>query len=172
MNFAIYIIPIFVAFVLIFAVFKKVDVFKEFTKGAKENLGIGLDILPSLVFLLLAIEMFKASGALQALVSLLSPIASVFGIPADCLPLALMRPVSGSGALSILSTTLQSNHPDSFVGRVASVLMGSTETTFYTIAVYFGATKVKKTRHALVSSLAGDFTALIMSSLTVSLLLH
>lgn len=171
MNLSSLVIPIFILGIFLYALAKKVDLFSEFTSGAKENLKVGFDILPSLVALMLAVEMFKASGAMSALTSLIRPVTDFIGFPAECVPLALMRPVSGSGALSILDEILSTNSPDSFVGRVASVLLGSTETTFYTVAVYFGATKIKKTRHAVPSALIGDFTAFILSALTVRLML-
>lgn len=171
MNLSSLVIPLFVLVVFVYCICKKVDIFGEFVKGAKDNILIGFDILPSLVALMLAVEMFKASGAMTAITELISPLTEKIGLPGECVPLALMRPVSGSGALSILEGILESHSPDSYIGRVASVLLGSTETTFYTIAVYFGATKVRKTRHALPSALAGDFTAFILSALSVRLLL-
>lgn len=172
MNFSGIIIPVFVMGIILYGICKKVDIFSVFVSGAKESLIVGFDILPSLVALMLGVEMFKASGAMSAIVSLLSPLTSFIGLPGECIPLALMRPISGSGAMSILQGIFETNSPDSFVGRVASVLLGSTETTFYTIAVYFGATKIKKTRHALPSALAGDITAMLLSGLAVRLLMH
>lgn len=165
-----------VVIVLIFGVFawglyKRVDVFTAFTDGAKENLKTAVGLLPTLVMLLLGVGMFRASGALEALTGAVAPFIEKIGFPADCLPLALLRPVSGSGALSIMESILNEKGADSFSGRVASVLMGSTETTFYTIAVYFGATKVKKSRHAVPAALAGDITAFLLSSLAVRLFL-
>ena len=115
--------------------------------------------------------MLRSSGAAELISNLLEPLTRLIGLPAECVPLALMRPVSGSGALSMLEELLSSHGPDSFVGRVASVLMGSTETTFYTVAVYFGATKIKRTRQTLPSALLGDLTAFILSALTVRLIL-
>lgn len=171
MNFSSVIIPVFVLGIFLYGLYKKVDIFNAFVSGAKESILVGFDILPSLVALMLGVEMFKASGAMTAMTGLLSPLAGFLGLPEQCIPLALMRPVSGSGALSILKGIFETNSPDSYVGRVASVLLGSTETTFYTIAVYFGATKVKKTRHALPSALAGDITAMLLSGLAVRLFL-
>ena len=171
MNFSAVVIPVFLLTVLGYGLYKKVDVFSAFIAGAKENILVGFDILPSLVTLMLAVSVFKESGTMGIITDLMSPITELIGIPADCVPLALMRPVSGSGALSVLEEILTKDGADSFSGRVASVLMGSTETTFYTIAVYFGATKVKKTRHALPSALAGDVTAFLLSALTVRVFL-
>ena len=171
MNTTSLVIPVFVLGVILYSLYKKVGVFDTFITGAKENISVCFDILPSLVALMLAVEMFKASGALSALTELIEPITSIIGIPSECVPLALMRPVSGSGALSMLDSILSEYGADSFIGRVASVLMGSTETTLYTVAVYFGAVKIKKTRHALPSALVGDFTAFILSALAVRLFL-
>lgn len=165
-----FVIPCFIAIIIIAGLIRGVDVFHEFIEGAKENLKVGIDVLPALIALLTAIGMFKASGALEVLTYVISPITNLLGFPSDCLPLALIRPVSGSGALAIFESILTDVHPDSFAGRVASVILGSTETTFYTIAVYFGVTKVTKTRHALVSSLASDITGFIFSVLTVQLI--
>ena len=124
------IIPIFVLGIFLYGLHKKVDIFSVFVKGAKENILVGVDILPSLVMLMLAVGMFRASGAMDAFSELISPLTDFLGFPSECVPLALMRPVSGSGALSILEGILESHGPDSFIGRVASVLLGSTETTF------------------------------------------
>lgn len=166
-----------VVIVLVFGVFawglyKKVDILSAFTEGAKENLKTAVGLLPTLTLLMLGVGMFRASGALEAVTGLVAPFIEKIGFPADCLPLALLRPVSGSGALSILENILKEQGADSFTGRVASVLMGSTETTFYTIAVYFGATKVKKSRHALPAALAGDVTAFLMSALAVRMFIR
>lgn len=164
-----YVIPIFIAAIIIFGSVKKVEIFSEFTNGAMESLKSGIDILPSLIAMITAIGMFKASGAMEILAQLLSPVTSFLGFPEECLPLAIMRPVSGSGALAVFQSILEDVHPDSFAGRVASVILGSTETTFYTIAVYYGAAGIKNTRHTLVSALTADFTGFIISALTVRL---
>lgn len=157
--------------VFAWGLYKRVDLFEAFTEGVRDNIKTAVGLLPTLVLLMLGVGMFRASGALEALTGLVAPFIERIGFPADCLPLAILRPVSGSGALSILEKILQEKGADSFSGRVASVLMGSTETTFYTIAVYFGATKVKKSRHALPAALAGDFTAFLLSALAVRLFL-
>ena len=165
------VVPSLVVGIVLYAAAKRVDIFKTFVKGARENLIVAWEILPSLTALCLAVGMLRSSGAAELISNLLEPLTSLIGLPAECVPLALMRPVSGSGALSMLEELLSSHGPDSFVGRVASVLMGSTETTFYTVAVYFGATKIKRTRQTLPSALLGDLTAFILSALTVRLIL-
>ncbi len=171
MRFSVIAVPLIAAFVFGWGLYKKVDILDAFTEGARENLKTALGLLPTLALLMLGVGMFRASGALEALTELLSPVTEVLGFPKECLPLTVLRPVSGSGALAVLKNILAENGPDSFAGRVASVLMGSTETTFYTIAVYFGATRVKKSRHALPAALAGDMTAFLLSSLAVRLFL-
>ncbi len=166
-----FVIPFFIALVMIAGLIKRVDVFGEFTDGALENLKVSFDILPALIALMTAIGMFKASGALEVISDVISPFTGFLGFPEECIPLAIIRPVSGSGALAVYESILSGVSPDSFAGRVASVIIGSTETTFYTIAVYYGITSVKKTRHAVLSSLTADFTGFVMSVLTVRLFL-
>ncbi len=166
-----YVIPFFIALIMIIGLAKKVDVFSEFTEGAKENLKASVSVLPSLIALMTAIGMFKASGAMELISTAISPLTSFLGFPEECIPLAIIRPISGSGALAVFENILTDVSPDSFAGRVASVIIGSTETTFYTIAVYYGITKVKKTRQALPASLAADFTGFVLSALTVRIIL-
>ena len=165
-----YIIPVFIGLIIIYGCIKKVDIFDEFLSGARENLKTGMDILPSLIAMITAIGMFKASGAMELLAKAMLPVTEFLGFPSECLPLAIMRPVSGSGALAVFETILSEVHPDSFAGRVASVILGSTETTFYTIAVYYGAANIKNTRHTLASALSADFTGFFISVLTVRLI--
>ena len=167
-----FVIPVFIALIMIIGLAKRVDVFSEFTDGAKENLKTAFDVLPALIALMTAIGMFKASGGLEIISSAIAPLTEFLGFPRECIPLALIRPVSGSGALAVFESILTEVSPDSFAGRVASVVIGSTETTFYTIAVYYGITKVKKTKHAIASSLAADLTGFILSALTVRLILY
>lgn len=167
-----FVIPVFIALIMIIGLAKRVDVFGEFTDGAKENLRSAFDVLPALIALMTAIGMFKASGGLELISAAIAPITEFLGFPRECIPLALIRPVSGSGALAVFESILTEVSPDSFAGRVASVVIGSTETTFYTIAVYYGITKVKKTKHAIASSLTADLTGFILSALTVRLILY
>lgn len=166
-----FVIPFFIALIMVIGLIKRVDVFVEFAEGAKENLKAAFEVLPALIALMTAIGMFKASGALEVISAAISPITGLFGFPEECIPLAIIRPVSGSGALAVFESILNDVSPDSFAGRVASVIIGSTETTFYTIAVYYGITNIKKTRHAVVSSLTADLTGFIVSALTVRLIL-
>ncbi|MDR0991352.1 MAG: spore maturation protein [Ruminococcus sp.] len=168
MNYTDFLIPGVIALIVAIGFIKKIDVFGEFTDGAAEALKSGVSVLPALVALMTAIGMFRASGALGALTAFLSPAATAVGFPPEVLPLALIRPISGSGAIAVFDSILTEVSPDSFAGRVASVIMGASETTFYTIAVYFGATKIKKPRRALGASLTADFTAFVVSAVAVS----
>lgn len=164
-----YIVPLVTVIIFAAAVFRQVDIFGEFVKGAEEGLKTSFDILPPLILLVTAVGALRASGFLNFLSELLSPVLSSVGFPAECLPLALIRPFSGSGASAVFESVLRENHPDSFVGRVASVMSASTETTFYTIAVYYGAAKIKKPRHTAAASLCGDITGFVLSAFAVRL---
>jgi spore maturation protein B len=168
MNYTDFLIPGVIAVIITVGLIKKVDVFGEFVDGASEALKSGLSVLPALVALMTAIGMFRASGALGAITAFLSPAARAVGFPPEVLPLALIRPISGSGAIAVFDSILTDVSPDSFAGRVASVIMGASETTFYTIAVYFGTTKIKKPRNALGASLTADFTAFVVSAVSVA----
>ncbi len=165
------VIPLIAAGVMIFGVVKKVDVFGEFTEGVKEGLHTVYEIFPSLFCLVVTIAVFRASGGISAITDLLSPLFSLVGFPAECVPLAILRPFSGSGAIAVLEDILTQCGADSKAGLIASVIMGSSETTFYTLSIYFTATKVRKTRYALPSALCGDITGIIFSSLAVGIML-
>lgn len=167
-----YIVPCIIVFIFIFGLVKKVDVFDVFIDGAKEGLTTSIKILPALIILMTCVGMFKASGGLDVISYALRPIASFLHIPEEVVPLALLRPISGSGALVIFEDILHTHGPDSLIGRISSVLMGSTETTFYTIAVYYGATKIKQSRHTVLCSLTGDITGFVMSSLVIYLFFY
>lgn len=163
-------ILIFISSVIIFALYKKVPVFESFTEGAKQGLRTLLQITPTLVGLIVAVNLLKASTAFDALSSLFSPLSDRLGFPEEIVPMVLLRPVSGSGATALLTGIYRDYSPDSFAGRVASVLAGSTETTFFAIALYFGAVKVKSIRHTLLCALSADFTAFVMAVVSVRLM--
>ena len=158
------IIPLICLVIVLFAMARKIDIFDAFLTGAKDGMKTLFGILPALVGLITAISMFRASGALEFLTKLLSPLIKPLGIPAEIMPLALLRPVSGSGALAIMGDILKTSGPDSFIGRVASVIMGSTETTFYTLAVYYGSVKIKNSRHTVPAALMADLTGLLVGT--------
>ena len=146
------------------------DVCEAMLDGIKDGLGVLLRIFPSLVALLTAVYMLRASGALEALTAQLSPLLTLLGIPPETAPLMLLRPVSGSGALAAATELIGQYGPDSYIGRTAAVMLGSTETTFYVIAVYFGAAGIKRTRWAVPAALCADITGFAVSALAVRLL--
>jgi len=165
-----FVIPITLAAILGYGLYKGVDVFNVFLEGAREGLATAANIAPALIALMTCVGMLKASGALDAFVWLFSPLAGVLQLPDEVVPLAILRPISGSGALVIYNDLLAAYGPDSFIGRVASVMEGSSETTFYTIAVYFGAVKVSKTKYTLSASLIADLVGVVMSALMVRII--
>ena len=165
------IIPIMIFSIIAHAIAKRVKVFDAFINGAKEGIDTCFRILPSLIGLLTAISMFRASGALSLITSLISPLLAFIKFPKELVPLALMRPISGSGALAIVRELLSVHGPNSFLGRATSVMMGSTETTFYTIAIYFGSINIKDTRYTVKAALLADLTGILASVYAVRLLL-
>ncbi len=166
-----FILPSLVVLIIIHGAFKGINVFDEFIKGAKSGFSTIMDITPSLIALLLCVNMLRASGGLDVICSLISPVTSLLGIPKEITPLAILSPVSGSGALGMYENILKTFGPDSYIGRCASVIMGSTETTFYAITLYYGSINIKKTRHTLPSALCADLTSFILSPKFVKLLL-
>ncbi len=154
----------------LYGALRGVDVFAAMTEGIAEGLRVLLRIFPAVAALLTAVYALRASGALDALTGLLAPIFRLLGIPVETAPLVLLRPISGSGALAVAGDIMARYGPDSLAGRTAAVMLGSTETTFYVIAVYFGAAGVKKTRWAIPAALCADFTGFVLSSLAARLL--
>lgn len=163
--------PIFIASVVVVGLIRRVPLFDAFVEGAKKGFQILLNIAPTIVGLIVAVDMLKASGAIDMLCDFISPVADTLGFPKEIVPMVLLRPVSGGGSTALLTGIYKDCGPDSFAGQVASVLAGSTETTFYATAVYYGSVKVKKIRHTLVAALSADFTAAVMAVLTVRLIL-
>ncbi|HHT66450.1 MAG: spore maturation protein [Caldicoprobacterales bacterium] len=150
-------VPSFIVFILGYGFYKKVPVYEAFVDGAREGLTTAIRILPYLAAMLIAIGVFRASGAMELLTYVLSPVTSRLGVPPEILPLALMRPMSGSASIGILAELLQIHGPDTFTGRAASTMMGSTETTFYTASIYLGSVGHKDTRYILAAGLLADF---------------
>ena len=162
-------VPVFIAGIVIFGIAKKVPVYESFIKGAKQGLTTVIRILPYVVGFVFAINIFSASGCFDYIASALSPVLKPIGIPPEILPLALMRPFSGSASIAVLSTILAKYGPDSFIGRTASTLMGSSETLFYTTALYFGSVGIKKTRYTIPAALISELSGLIASVTICSL---
>lgn len=157
-----WLVPMLLAFFLIFGYLRGVKVYETMTEGAKEGFTTAVRIIPFMVAIFVAIGMFRASGAMDLLVAWLSPVTQLVGLPAEALAVALMRPLSGSGSFGIMSEIVNQN-PDSFLAFLVSTIQGSTETTFYVLAVYFGSVGIKRTRHALPAALCADAAGIIAS---------
>ena len=164
------IIPLMIAALFARALWTKTDIFASLSSGAQDGLRVMLRIFPSLLALFPAIAMLRASGAFEAAATLLAPLFSFLGIPPETAPLIFLRPFSGSGALGIGAEIMAQYGADSFIGRCAAVMLGSTETTFYVIAAYFGAAGIKKHRRAVPAALAADMAGFIFACLFVRLL--
>ena len=171
MTFSQAIIPLLLAAVLVWGYWKKVPVFDCFLGGVKDGIGTTARLLPTLLELLIAINALRASGFTDDLAQWLSPVTQKLGIPSEIVPLALLRPLSGSGSLALLKDTIATHGADSAVGKMAAVLQASTETTFYTLTVYFGHCHIKRTRHALAASATGDVMGILAAVLAARLLL-
>gem|GEM_PF-18625 len=163
-------IPAIIISFVAFGFFKKVKVYEVFIEGAKEGFNVALRIIPFLVAMLVAIGIFRAGGAMDFLIMLLSPITTFIGFPAEALPMALMRPLSGSGAIGIMTETISVHGADSFLGILVSTLNGSSETTFYVLALYFGSVGISKMRHAVAVGLIADIAGALGALLIVKLL--
>lgn len=166
-NLSSLVIPLLLAGTAVYGLGKRVNVYAALTRGAEEGLGVLLRIVPALVGLLTAVYMLRASGAMEALSGVCAPLLEALGIPPETVPLMLIRPVSGNGALAVASDLMGAYGPDSTVGRTAAVMLGSTETTFYTIAVYFGSAGIVRTRHTLPAALVADLTGFAAAALAV-----
>ena len=164
-----YLVPLLLFFISALALRKKENAYDLLLEGAERGLAVLLSILPALILLLTAVYMLRASGAVEILSQVLSPVFSFFGIPPETALLVLIRPISGSAALAVGAELMTRYGVDSTVGRTAAVMLGSTETTFYTISVYFGAAGVSKTRYTIPAALVADFLGFFMASLTVRL---
>ena len=163
------IVPLILAGVALYGCFRRVAVYTALVQGAGDGLEVLMRILPSLVGLLTAVYMLRASGALDLAAQALTPLLDRIGLPGELLPLMLVRPISGSAALGVGAELIAAHGPDSYLGRTAAVMLGSTETTFYTIAVYFGAVKITKTRYAVPAALCADLTGFLAAAWAVRL---
>lgn len=155
------IIPLLILIIVAHGTKKGVAVYEEFVSGAREGFDIAVNIIPYLVAMLFAIAMFRASGALDYLLLALSPIADLFGFPAEVIPMGLVRPLTGSGSIGVLAELIETHGTDSIIVKIAAVMFGSTETTLYVLAVYFGAVKIRNTNYAIQAGLAADFAGFI-----------
>lgn len=156
-------IPLLFCVFPLYAALRRVKVYEEFVDGAKEGFDVGIRIIPFLVAILVAIGMFRAAGGIDMLSAALAPLMALVGFPPDLLPMVIMRPLSGSGTLGVFTELVKNVGPDSLIARTAGTIFGSTETTFYVLAVYFGSVSVKRTRHAVVAGLTADFVGVVAS---------
>ena len=163
-------IPALIVLFIGYGAVRKVRVYEQFVEGAKEGFNIAVRIIPYLVAMLMAIGIFRAGGAMEWLTYILKPLTDLIGMPAEALPMALMRPLSGSGSLGIMTEIIKVHGPDSFIGVMVSTFFGSTETTFYVLAVYFGAINIKNTRHALPAGLIADVAGILGAVFIVRML--
>ena len=156
-----WLLPLLMATIVMFGFSHRVKVYESFVSGAREGFRIGVMIIPFLVAILVSVGMFRSSGMMELLFDWLEPVTGLIGFPVDALPMALVRPLSGSGALGVMTDTMTTHGPDSFVGFLVSVMNGSTETTFYVLAVYFGSVQIRAARHTLAACLAADATGVL-----------
>jgi spore maturation protein B len=158
---SIWAIPVFLVAIPVYGALKGVKVYESFVEGAKGGFQMAIRIIPYLVAILVAVGMLRGAGAIDMLARWLDPILRPIGFPVEILPLAIMRPLSGSGSMGIVTELIKAHGPDSFLGRLGASAYGSTETTFYVLAVYFGAVGIKKARYAVISGLVADIVSLI-----------
>lgn len=158
---SILVLPVIIVLIPLYGLIKKVNVYEEFVEGAKEGFQIGVRIIPYLVAILFAIGMFRASGAMDWMVTLLDPVFSLVGFPVEVLPMAIMRPLTGSGSVGVMADLIAAYGEDSLIVKMAGTMFGSTETTFYVIAVYFGAVGIRKVRYAVQAGLIADLAGVI-----------
>ena len=160
---SVFVLPAIIVGFPLYGMIKKVPVYEEFVEGAKEGFRVAVMIIPYLVAILFAIGMFRASGALDFLISGLDPVLGLIGIPAEVLPMMIVRPLTGGGSVGIVVDLINQYGEDSLIVKIAATMFGSTETTFYVIAVYFGAVNIKKTRHAVPAGLTADVVAMLLA---------
>lgn len=165
-----YVVPLLLLVVCLAALRKRENAYDLLLQGGAEGLKLLVSIVPALVLLLTAVHMLKASGAVELLSALFAPLFSFFGIPPETAMLVLIRPISGSAALAIGADLMQQHGPDSLIGRTAAIMLGSTETTFYTISVYFGAAGIRKTRYAVPAALFADLAGFCIASWTARMM--
>ena len=157
--------PMVIFFIVLYGVTEKVKVFDNFLEGAKEGIKTTFSILPTLIGLFLAIGVLRSSGVLDFIIKLSSPILEIFNFPSELMPLAILRPISGSASIAVATDIMKQAGVDSLIGNIASTIMGSTETTLYTIAIYTSCIKIKKTRFILLAAITADITGIIVSNL-------
>ncbi|WP_042223551.1 spore maturation protein [Oceanobacillus manasiensis] len=166
---SVWLIPSFILTVLLVASWKKVPAYETFVEGGKEGVKMAFSLLPFLVGMIVSISILRSSGALEAFIGLITPFLTLIGFPPDILPLAIVRPISGTAALGMTTELINTHGPDSFIGRLASTMQGSTDTTLYILTVYFGAIGIRKMRYAVKVGLLADVVGVIASIIVVTL---
>lgn len=164
------ILPLIVLLVVVYGIYKKINVFDIFIEGVKEGFSMTLQIFPTILAMVVSINIFLKSNILQDIIVYLEPIFNILKFPSEILPLAILRPISGSSSLIMLNNILSTYGVDSFIGRVASVIQGSTDTTIYILGLYFGSIGIKKIRYSLLVGLLSDLSCIIISLIVVSIL--
>ncbi|MGM9985986.1 MAG: spore maturation protein [Bacillaceae bacterium] len=160
---SLWLIPLLISFVLVYGTYKRLPTYDLFVQGGKEGISMAISLIPFLVGMIVAISIFRASGALQWIQGLLQPFLEMVGVPTEVIPLALIRPISGSAGLAIMTDLIKTYGPDSLIGRIASTLQGSTDTTLYILTVYFGAVGIRKVGDALKVGLLADLIGIVCS---------
>ena len=163
------VIPLFVVGIIVYGAYKKVDVYNSFLGGAKEGLMTSFNIFPAIIGMVFAINIFLNSGVIDFVLGWLTPFFNMLNIPLSILPMAILRPISGTASLAIMNDIFMNFGPDSYMGRLASVLQGCTDTTVYVLALYFGSVKISKTKHALGTGLFADLVGIVMAFVLVSI---
>lgn len=167
---SIWFIPCFILFVLLLSTWQKLPAYELFVEGGKEGIKIAFSLLPFLLGMIVSIAILRSSGALDAFIHLLTPVLSALGIPAEIVPLAFVRPISGTASLGMMTEIIQTYGPDSFIGRLASTMQGSTDTTLYILTVYFGAVRIRKMGYALKVGLLADLVGIITAVIVVTII--
>ncbi|ANB58832.1 spore maturation protein B [Anoxybacillus sp. B7M1] len=166
---SLWLIPLTIGFILLYGTWKKIPTYESFVEGGKEGISIAVSIIPYLVGMLVSISIFRASGALDYMMRFIKPLAEAIGLPAEVVPLAMVRTISGTAALGMTTDLIATYGPDSFVGRLASTIQGSTETTLYVLTVYFGAVGIRKMGDALKVGILADILSFVVSFIIILL---
>jgi len=164
------ILPLIVLFIIVYGIIKKVNVYDVFIEGAKESFEMFVSLFPPMLAMIFAINLFIKSNCLNYFLTFLAPLFNLIKVPLEIIPMAIMRPISGSSSLAILNNILSTNGPDSLIGRIASVMQGSTDTTLYVLTLYFGSVGIKKIGHSLKAGLLADLFAIVLSIIVVNLI--
>ena len=167
-----YLVPIMVIIIIIHGLYKKVDIFDTFIEGVKEGINTSFKLFPTIFAMVIAITLLTSSHILLDISKILNPIFKYLSFPSEVLPLALMKPISGSSSIVILNDILSKYHPDSYIGRIASVIGGSTDTTIYIISLYFGSIGIKKTKYALIVGLLADLLCVVISIIVINIIFY